>query len=241
MNIFMNQRKEETSLFEIVLNGEKFMSSSLVSSYIIIIALILFCFYVNAKIKKADPNKKPEGILNIMEMFVTTIDSLVESTMGSDKMKFAPYIGTLALYLALSNLSGLIALTPPTSDYNITLSLALITFAMTQFYGLTSKGLGGYVKGFFEPIPLLFPINVVGELANPVSLSFRLFGNVLSGAIIMSLLYQALAGIHSLVGPIVAPIIAVPFHGYFDIFSGLVQTFIFMMLTMVFVSMNMEE
>jgi F-type H+-transporting ATPase subunit a len=93
--------------------------------------------------------------------------------------------------------------------------------------------LGGYIKGFFDPVPFLAPLNIIGELANPVSLSFRLFGNILSGVIIMGLIYQALGFISPLVTPV--------FHAYFDVFSGLIQTFIFIMLTMVFISGAMAD
>ncbi len=97
----------------------------------------------------------------------------------------------------------------------------------------TQKGLGGYLKSFTEPIALLTPLNVIGELANPISLSFRLFGNIMSGGIIMGLLYNALGYF----APLITPVL----HGYFDVFSGLLQTFIFGMLTMIFIGGATEE
>ncbi|NBI06036.1 ATP synthase F0 subunit A [Senegalia massiliensis] len=212
---------------------EIYIHSTVINSWIVVLLLSLFAIYVSKKIKASDPTKKPTGIVNIVEIIVVQIEKLVKDTMGPDKMKFAPYIGTLALYLAVANLFGLIGFAPPTSDYNVTLALAIITFILTQYFGIKSKGLGGYFKGFFEPIPFLFPINVIGELANPISLSFRLFGNILSGVIIMGLLYSAVGYF----APVVTPV----FHAYFDLFAGLIQTFIFIMLTMVFVSMAMDD
>lgn len=211
------------------LTGEVVIPPSIVNSFIVVILLSIFAIYANSRIKKANPNEKPTGFLNFIEILVGGINSLVESTMGKKFKNFAPYIGTLALYLGVANLFGLIGLTPPTSDFSVPFALAIMTFVLTQFYALKSKGGGGYIKSFFEPVPFLFPLNILGELANPISLSFRLFGNILSGVIIMGLLHSAL----SWTAPIFAPI----FHGYFDIFSGLIQTFIFIMLTMVFVSM----
>jgi F-type H+-transporting ATPase subunit a len=169
-----------------------------------------------------------------LEIAYLALRKLLYDTMGSGptREKILPYIFTLALYLPVANLLGLIGLAPPTSDYNVTLTLALITFVMTQYYGLRTNGLGGYVKGYFEPLPFLVPLNIVGELSNPISLSFRLFGNILSGGIIMGLVYSALNWL--------API-AAPLHLYFDVFAGLIQTFIFIMLTMVFVGGNMPE
>ncbi|KPU27543.1 ATP synthase F0 subunit A [Caloranaerobacter sp. TR13] len=211
---------------------EIFIPETIVNTWIIVILLSIFAIYVNKKIKNAKIDEKPSGLLNVIELLVEGVQSLVESTMGSDKLKFAPYIGTLALYLLVANLFGLLGFKPPTSDYNVTFSLAIITFVLTQYYGLKSKGLGGYVKGFFEPMPLLFPLNVIGEIANPISLSFRLFGNILSGVIIMGLIYGALGYASVVITPV--------FHVYFDVFAGVIQTFIFIMLTMVFISMAME-
>lgn len=211
---------------------EIFIPETIVNTWIIVILLSFFAIYVNRKIKNAKIDEKPSGLLNVIELLVEGVQSLVETTMGFDKLKFAPYIGTLVLYLLVANLFGLLGFKPPTSDYNVTFGLALITFALTQYYGLKSKGLGGYVKGFFEPMPFLFPLNVIGEIANPISLSFRLFGNILSGVIIMGLIYGALGYASVVITPV--------FHAYFDVFAGVIQTFIFVMLTMVFISMAME-
>lgn len=214
--------------------GEQiYIHDSVVNSWVIVILLSIFALVVNSKVKKAKVDEKPSGLLNVMEIFVEAIESLVKSTMGPNRLGFAPYIGTLAIYLAVANLFGLIGFTPPTSDYNVTLALAIMTFVLTQYYGLKTRGLGGYIKGFFDPVPFLAPLNIIGELANPVSLSFRLFGNILSGVIIMGLIYQALGFISPLVTPV--------FHAYFDVFSGLIQTFIFIMLTMVFISGAMAD
>ncbi len=161
--------------------------------------------------------------------------------MGEDKIRFAPYIGTLMMYLAFANLAGLLAVRPPTADLNTTLALALMTFFLIHFNGLRSKGLLGYLKGFIEPFPMLLPINILGELATPISLSFRLFGNIVGGMIIMSLIYTALGGALTIggIGFLQLGIPAV-LHVYFDLFSGLLQTFIFAMLSMIFISRAMD-
>lgn len=219
--------------FQLMSGDEVIIHPGLVNSVLFAIIISIFAIIINKKLKKANPTDKPKGILNLMEIVVSGINNLTVSTMGEKNAKFAPYIGTLAFFLVVSNLSGLLGFIPPTSDYNVTLGLALITFFMVQFFGLKSKGLKGYLKGYFEPFPFMFPINVVGEIANPISMSFRLFGNILSGVIIMALLYHAMGYFIVLLAPAL--------HMYFDIFAGLVQTFIFMMLTMVFVSMGMGD
>lgn len=174
----------------------------------------------------------PSGVQNVVEIVVDGINGLVKQTMGEHRMNFAPYMGTLLIFIAFANIAGLFGLFPPTADINTTLALAIMTFFAIHFFGVKSKG-GGYFKGFLEPFPLLLPLNIIGELATPISLGFRLFGNVLGGMIIMTLLYNAL-GLMAIV-----PIPAV-LHVYFDLFSGLLQSFIFTMLTMVFVSMAVD-
>ncbi len=213
-------------------NQQVFIHDTLVNSVIIVLVLCIFFIVVSRKIKAADPTKAPKGVVHIMEILVTGINSYVASTMGKKGKGFEPYIGTLAVYLAIANLLGLIGFTPPTSDYNVTLALAIMTFFLTQFFGFKTQKLG-YFKSFTEPYAFLLPINLLGEIANPVSLSFRLFGNIVSGALIMGLLYGAMGWI--------TPIFAPALHAYFDVFAGLIQTFIFTILTMIFISGAMED
>lgn len=165
----------------------------------------------------------------VAEILVDTIYNLTETTMGKRFKNFAPYIGTLILFIGVANISGLLGLRPPTADLNTTMALALMTFILIHFMGFKSKGIGGYLKGFMEPMPFLLPLNIMGELATPISLSFRLFGNIVGGLIIMTLVYDALGNFAVLVPAVL--------HAYFDLFAGLLQSFIFAMLTMVFVSL----
>jgi len=216
---------------------EIYIHDTVVNSWIIVILLSIFAIVVNRKVKKANIEEKPTGLLNVMEIFVEVVQSLVKSTMGPSRVGFTPFIGTIALYLICANLFGLLGFSPPTSDYNVTLALAIITTVLIHFFGIKANGIGSYLKGFFEPVPILFPINLLGEIATPISLSFRLFGNILSGVIIMSLVYSALNSISMFITPFIAPIL----HAYFDLFSGLIQTFIFAMLTMVNIANKMGD
>lgn len=193
-------------------------------TWFIMLLLILFSWFAGKRLETV-----PKGFSNAVEILVETMDWLVKSTMGEKHRGFMPYIGTLVLYLVVANLIGLIALRPPTADLSTTLALSTITFALTQYYGIRSKGLLNYLKGFVEPIPIMLPMNIIGEIANPFSLAFRLFGNILGGSIIVALLYS--------VAPILVP---VPLHLYFDVFAGVLQTFIFSMLTMTFIAMAMD-
>jgi F-type H+-transporting ATPase subunit a len=183
--------------------------------------LILSAYFAGNSLKKI-----PRGIQNVVEVMYEGIENLIKVTLGEKRNEFIPYIGTLALYLLVANLVGLIALRPPTADLSTTLALALITFVLTQIEGVKKKRFLGYLKGFFQPLPLMAPLNFIGALANPFSLAFRLFGNIVGGMVIMSLVYTAV--------PILIP---VPLHFYFDMFSGILQTFIFIMLTLTFITM----
>lgn len=216
------------------------ITETLVVSWIIIAVLILSSYLLTRDLKKV-----PRGAQNVLEALVCAVYDMVESTMGKNRTSFAPYIGSLMLYLAFANLAGLTGfLRPPTADLNTTFGLALITFFMCHVNGVRAKGLGTYLKGFTEPFFLLTPINLIGEIANPISLSFRLFGNVVGGMIIMSLVYGALAGLSKSLFGMSFPILEFGFpvllHVYFDVFSGLLQTFIFAMLSMVYISGSIE-
>jgi len=170
----------------------------------------------------------PDKMQNVIEMVVEGFNGLVASTMGEDRKNFMPYIASLFLFIGFANLSGLLGLRPPTSDINVTAGLALMTFVAIHFYGLRLKG-WKHIKGLGEPFILFLPMNIVSELAKPVSLAMRLFGNIFGGAIIMAMISGAIA----LFVPVLPSL-------YFDIFSGLLQSFIFTMLTMVFITLAIE-
>lgn len=214
------------------------ISETVVTSWIIIAALALVSFLLTRNLKKVPTSK----VQIMLEFVVGMIAGLVTDTMGEKAVKrmpnIIPYIGSLFLFFACSNLIGLLGFRSPTTDLDTTLAWALITFFMIYYAGVKFNGFG-YFKGLLEPNPVLLPLNLIGELAKPVSLSFRPFGNILGGAVIMKLLYDFLAYLSTLIPGISIPfgqlIIPVPLHLYFDIFAGLLQSFIFIMLTMVFV------
>ena len=148
--------------------------------------------------------------------------------MGKNSRRFVNYISSIFLFILLSNISGLFGLRPPTADYGVTLPLGLITFFMVQYNGI-KKNKAGHFTALFKPLPFLFPINLIGEFAVPLSLSLRLFGNVLSGTVLMGLWYGLM--------PILMQLgIPAALHIYFDLFSGAIQTYVFCMLTMVYVN-----
>lgn len=211
-----------------------YITTTHISLIIVMITIIIFAILANRAIKKADPNKVPGTFLNIVEFLVETVDNLIVSNMGAKNgPKFANYVGTVLVFIFISNTCGIFQLRPPTADYGVTLALGLITFVLIQFNAFKYKKMG-HIKGLFEPVFLMFPANLISEFATPLSLSLRLFGNVLSGTVLMGLIYGLLPNILLLVWPSVL-------HVYFDLFSGAIQTFVFGMLTMVFISQQWED
>ena len=214
------------------------ITETVTNTWLIMIAVIVFFYFATRNLEKI-----PGKLQNALEALVDAIYGLTKQSMGDDKVGFAPYMGTLLIYLTIANLLGLVGFRPPTADVNTTLSLAMMTFVMIHGFGMKSKGVGTYLKGFTEPFAALTPLNIIGELATPISLGFRLFGNIVGGLIIMALLYGALGALSAKIGlpiPIFETGIPAPFHIYFDLFAGVLQSFIFVMLSMVFVSMAMD-
>lgn len=179
----------------------------------------------NAVLKDPDnPGKFAVGV----EFAISTLVNFVNGSMGKAGKKYINYIGALFVFVFFSNISGLFGLRPPTADYGTTLCIALVSFVMIQYASIRYQKWGAFT-GLFEPIFLFFPINVVSEFATPVSLSLRLFGNVLAGTVMMALYYGML--------PIFVKIgIPSALHVYFDLFSGAIQAYVFCMLTMTFVA-----
>lgn len=206
-----------------------------VSLLIVVIALTVFALFANRAIKKAKPEDVPGPFLNVVEMLVELVDSVTKSSMGKRGYKFANYIGTLFAVIFTCNISGLFGLRPPTADYGVTLPLALITFVLIHYNGFKYEKVG-HVTKLFQPV-LLTPINIIGEIATPISMSLRLFGNVLSGTVMMGLIYGLVPYVLQL---FMWPLFGM-LHVYFDVFSGAIQTYVFCMLTMVFISQNFPE
>ena len=215
------------------------ISETIVNSWIIMAGLIIMSLILTRNLQPVPTTKRQI----MLEYVVSSFRGLVHGNMGDDverKMpNMLPYLGSLLLFFACSNLIGLLGFKSPTTDVDTTLAWALITCFLIYYQGVKVKG-PGYFKGLMEPTPIMLPLNIIGEIARPISLTFRPFGNILGGTVIMGLLYQLLAFISTLIPNVSIPflqlLIPVPLHFYFDLFAGCLQAFIFVMLTMVFVS-----
>jgi F-type H+-transporting ATPase subunit a len=208
-----------------------YLTTTHVCELIIIAGIVIFALVARYKIMHAA--EVPTGFQNVVELLVETLESYVHSTMGKHGKKcYVNYIGTIMILILLCNISGIIGLRAPTADYGTTLCLAIISVAMIQYNNFKYNGFGA-IKALFQPIWFLFPINLIGEVATVVSLSLRLFGNIMAGTVMISLYYTLM--------PVVATIgIPAAFHAYLDVFSGAIQAYVFTMLTMVFITNKIE-
>lgn len=233
-------------LFEIPLFGGIPVTETIVNMWILMGAIVAVCIWLTRNMQLV-----PKGKQIVAELLVESVQNMVKTTMGEKFSSFAPYIATLLGLSALSSLSSLWGMRPPTADLSVTLAWALVTFIMVQSTKIKHNGFFGYLKGFTEPVIVMTPLNIIGEVATPVSMSFRHFGNIAAGTVITSLVYAALAGLSSVVLGIIpnAFLSSIPIFQlgipavlsiYFDLFTSVLQAYIFCMLTMVFVSSAAE-
>lgn len=193
---------------------------------IVFLVIIGFCIAANRAVKHA--TVVPGAFQNVVELIVEMLDRMISGVMGGQAARFRNYIGTIFIFILFSNICGLLGLRPPTADYGVTFALGIITFTLIHFNKFKYQKVSGVLKGLCEPWPIWAPINIISDLAVPVSLSLRLFANILSGTAIMALIYALLSK--------VAIIWPAALHVYFDLFSGAIQTYVFCMLTMTYIT-----
>ena len=200
-----------------------------VCTIIVVLVLMVLTLVLRHAFFKAEREGKMTTLSTIVELGVDTLVHFVEGSMGKKGAKhYINYIGALFLYIFFCNTAGIFGLRPPTADYGTTLCLALISFVMIEYADIRYNKLN-MVKGLFEPFPLFFPMNVISIFSTPLSMSLRLFGNILGGTVLMALFYGMLPWFAKVGTP-------AALHVYFDIFSGAIQTYVFCMLTVTFIA-----
>lgn len=196
-------------------------------SWIVMGLILLFGFFATRKTAMV-----PHTVQVVGELFVEKLYALTEDVVGPDLAKtYAPLAITLFLFLVLCNWIGILPpMEEPTKDLNTTLSMGFLGFVISHYVGIRSKGIKEYIKGYFEPFFIMMPLNLIGELAKVVSISFRLFGNIMGGSIIIMVVSYLC---FSLVLP--------PFlNAFFGLFVGAIQAFVFTMLTLVYISIQVK-
>lgn len=192
-----------------------------------LIMLILIAIAIIARIKLQRFKEVPSGFQNVIEAIVETFDNFVSHTLGEKLSYIAPWFFMVFMFLLSSALISVFGVRAPTADWPTTFALAFVSLLLMFFMGFKHRK-GDYLRSFFEPHFLFFPMNLIGELSKPISLSFRLFGNMLSGTIILTL-YYALTPFFVQIG------IPALLHAFFDVVFGLLQTYIFVILSLMYI------
>ncbi len=222
------------------------ITSAQINSLLVVVSVLGLCLYFTHGLCEKAVTKRQL----IAEWIVETVQNMTVESMGEFFKGFAPFIAAVLAISAFSSLLTLIGLYPPTSDLNIIAGWAILVFILITYYKLKG-GLLNYIKGFLEPIFVMLPMNILSEVATPLAMAFRHYGNVMSGSVIAVLIAYALANLSNLVlGWLPGVIGDIPFLQiglpailslYFDIFSGCMQAYIFAMLTMLNVSMGFPQ
>ena len=202
------------------------MESLPITDTLIVSWVVVFMLAVAGKIIGNNLKLIPGSVQNATEMLITAIVDQIEPMLPGEGRRFLPFIGTLFIFIGVANLIGIVPFVPnPTADLNTTLGLGLVVFLISHVEGMRANGIWGYFKGFGEPIIILLPLNIISEMAKPISHSFRLFGNIVGGGIIITIIYQA------------APwLIPIPLHAWFDLFIGAIQALIFGMVAISYIA-----
>ena len=222
------------------------VTESQVNSLAVLISIFALCLYLTHGLNA----KKPTVRQHLAEFIVEKTDGMVKGSMGDYFKSFPPFIAAIIGLSAFSSLLALFGLYAPTSDVNIVAGWAILVFVIITYFKFKCGPLK-YLKSFGEPVPLLAPLNVRGEIATPVSMAFRHYGNILSGSVIAVLLATALQGLSAMLfgwlpgflGEIPFLRVGIPavLSIYFDVFSSCLQAYIFAMLTMMYVSGAFSE
>ena len=190
--------------------------------------------WAGSRIRKADPTTEPRGVVLVFEVLAGLAKGVIGGNLNEKTWKYLPFMGTVMLCMVISNLAGLLGLQPPTSNLSVNATLSLMMVFLIHGTDIKLHGVKGKLKAWCEPLPFLFPLNVIGDLAFPLSLTLRLFGNMLGGTIIVTLLYGMIESMmpYTVVAFAVTPIL----HMYFDVFTAFMQTYIFFTLASFFLS-----
>lgn len=227
------------------------ITQTVLNTWVVIILITLICIFLTRNLKVHADTKRQV----IAEYIVKTFNKLVNSNMGDKFSEFSPLIAAVMLLSVFCSLSSLVGAYAPTGDLSTLIGWALMVFVLITYYKIKTNGFWGYLKGYTQPIPVMLPMNIISEIATPISMAFRHFGNIASGTVIMTLVYSAMTALSTAIfnilpgalGEVMSMIpvfnVGVPaiLSLYFDLFSSCIQAFIFSMLTMAYISAAAAE
>ncbi len=214
------------------LSENVWITETIYNTWWIMALLTVFAIYTGYRIKRFTdvPNSTFQ---NIIEFIVDTFDNFVKTTLGKEYAYLGNWFFGVFVFIFCSNYSELFGVRPPTTDLATTVALALVTFVLIHGMGIW-KSRSHYFKEYFTPMPVFFPIHLIEAVAIPISLSFRLFGNILGGFIILGMIYHLFPWYLLIVTP-------APLHFFLDVFVGALQAFIFTILSMTFIKVRLPQ
>ncbi len=206
-------------------DGKFDIYESVVVTWIIMAVLLIVLLILTRDFKVHNISKRQAAV----ESFVSWVRGIVDGMLGEEGARYSDYIFTVLVFLAVANMVGLFGFVPPTMDINVTAALSLMSIVLVEGAGIKKKGVGKWLKGFAQPMAIIAPMNVLELAIRPLSLCMRLFGNIIGATVIMELIKHVL--------PVFLP---VPFCLYFDIFDGLIQAYVFVFLTSLYIKEAVE-
>ena len=201
------------------------VAESVVITWVIMAILVIGSIVLVRGLRVENVSKKQL----VLETIVGTVYDFFYDLLGEKGKRYIPYLMTVGIYIAFSNMIGLLGMKSPTKDVGVTGALALMSIVLIEYSGVHAKGPKKFLKSFAEPIPIMLPMNILEMFIRPLSLCMRLFGNILGAFVIMELIKY--------VAPVLVPI---PFSMYFDIFDGFIQAYVFVFLTSLFIKETIE-
>lgn len=213
------------TVFTLPFFGGISIGESVVVTWIIMAVLVLLSILLTRNLKVMNPGK---GQL-MLETAITSLHNMVSGMVGEQGTRYVPYLMTVLIYIGVANIIGLFGFKPPTKDLTVTIALAVMSIVLIEYAGVYARGVKGWIKSFAQPVAIMTPFNILELVIKPLSLCMRLFGNVLGAFVIMELIKQVI--------PLAIP---VPFSLYFDLFDGLIQAYVFVFLTSLFIKEAIE-
>jgi len=225
VNAYIETIKEEMNCHTVFTIGGVGIKESVVATLIISLMLLVIGLVLTSGLKVENPSRRQLA----MESFVLWLEGFFGNILGERGRRYAPYMMTIACYVAIANIFDIFGMKPPTKDMNCTAALALMSIVLVQYASIRARGVKGWLHSFLEPMPAMLPMNILELFIKPVSLCMRLFGNVL-GAFVVICLVQGLTKF----------ILPVPFTIYFDFFDGLIQVYVFTFLSSIYIAEAVE-
>lgn len=238
-------------LFNIPIFGGIPVTETVVNTWIVMALIVGLCLFLTHGMQVHARTKRQV----VAEYLVGMVRNMVKNNMGERFMHYVPFIGALFSLAMLSSLISMVGMFSPTGDLSTCVGWAVLVFVVITYYKIRTQHIGGYLKGFTQPVFIMTPLNMISEVATPISMAFRLFGNIASGSVVTLLLYGGLAALSSgilglipgAVGEVLSMIpifqLGIPaiLSIYFDLFTSVLQAFIFCMLTMMYIKLACEE